>query len=130
MAATCENEHKPQSRSPRLDRRRSHVHRSFAGDAGLLVRTLVHLQTLQPGFDATNVMAAQASLDDARYHNAESFQRLMQQSLAAMKSIPGVESAAFGLSLPFERGLNDGFHVVDGPEKGPDQMSQFSLCDA
>lgn len=91
--------------------------------AGLLVRTLVHLQTLQPGFDATNVMTAQASLDDARYHNPQSFQRLMQQSLAAMKSIPGVESAAFGLSLPFERGLNDGFHVVDGPEKGPDQMS-------
>ncbi|HLK52742.1 MAG TPA: FtsX-like permease family protein, partial [Candidatus Angelobacter sp.] len=91
--------------------------------AGLLVRTLVHLQTLQPGFDANNVMTAQASLDDARYHNPQSFQRLLQQSIAAMKSIPGVESAAIGLSLPFERGLNDGFHVVDGPEKGPDQMS-------
>jgi predicted permease len=91
--------------------------------AGLLVRTLIHLQTLQPGFDAANVMTAQASLDDARYHNPQAFQRLVQQSLAAMKSIPGVESAAVGLSLPFERGLNDGFHVVDGPEKGPDQMS-------
>ena len=91
--------------------------------AGLLVRTLVHLQTLEPGFDATNVMTAQASLDDARYHNAQSFQRLLQQSIAAMKNIPGVESAAMGLSLPFERGLNDGFHVVDGPEKGPDHMS-------
>jgi predicted permease len=91
--------------------------------AGLLVRTLVHLQTLQPGFDAANVMTAQVSLDDARYHNSQSFQRLLQQGLAAMKSIPGVDSAAMGLSLPFERGLNDGFHVVDGPEKGLEQMS-------
>jgi hypothetical protein len=39
--------------------------------AGLLVRTLVHLQTLPPGFDATNVMSAQVSLDDARYHDAD-----------------------------------------------------------
>jgi putative ABC transport system permease protein len=91
--------------------------------AGLLVRTLLHLQTLPPGFDVSNVMAAQASLDDARYHHPESFQRLLQQSVALMKNIPGVESAAVGLNLPFERGLNNGFHVVDGPEKGPDQMT-------
>jgi predicted permease len=84
--------------------------------AGLLVRTLVHLQTLPPGFDAQNVMAAQVSLDDARYHDAESFQRLLQQSMAAMKQIPGVESAAVGLNLPFERGLNDGFRLADGSE--------------
>src|SRR6476661_8844131 len=60
--------------------------------AGLLVRTLVHLQTLPPGFDATNVLAAQVSLDDARYHNDDAFHRLLQQSVAAMKQIPGVES--------------------------------------
>lgn len=84
--------------------------------AGLLVRTLVHLQTLPPGFDATNVMSAQVSLDDVRYHDAASFQRLLQQSIAEMKRIPGVESAAAGLNLPFERGLNDSFHLADGPE--------------
>jgi macrolide transport system ATP-binding/permease protein len=96
--------------------------------AGLLVRTLVHLQTLPPGFDATNVLAAQVSLDDARYHSAEAFHRLIQQSVAAMKGIPGVESAAVGLSLPFERGLNDGFHLVGyaGPERRPDE--QLCLC--
>jgi len=91
--------------------------------AGLLVRTLVHLQTLPPGFDATNVMSAQASLDDARYHSAESFQRLMQQSIAAMNQIPGVESAAVGLNLPFERGLNDGFYLADGSEDKKGHMA-------
>jgi predicted permease len=91
--------------------------------AGLLVRTLVHLQTLPPGFDATNVMSAQVSLDDARYHDTESFHRLLQQSIAAMKQIPGVESAAVGLNLPFERGLNDGFYLADGPEDKDGHMS-------
>jgi predicted permease len=91
--------------------------------AGLLVRTLVHLQTLPPGFDSTNVMTAQVSLDDAKYHDAQQFQQLLQQSLAAMKRIPGVESAAVGLNLPFERGLNNGFHIMDGPETREVQSS-------
>jgi predicted permease len=82
--------------------------------AGLLVRTLVHLQTLPPGFDSSNVLSAQISLDDARYHDPVAFEMLLQHSLEAMKRIPGVESAAVALSLPFERGLNSGFRLVDG----------------
>ena len=93
------------------------------GCAGLLIRTLVHLETLPPGFDASNVMTAQVSLDDARYHTAAAFHQLLQKSLAAMKLISGVESAAMGLSLPFERGLNDGFYLADGPNAGKNDMS-------
>lgn len=96
--------------------------------AGLLVRTLVHLQTLPPGFDAENVMSAQVSLDDARYHDAESFQRLLQQSMAAMKRIPGIESAAVGLNLPFERGLNDGFYLADGSEDKEGHMTSSAYA--
>jgi predicted permease len=91
--------------------------------AGLLVRTLVHLQTLPPGFDATNVMSAQVSLDDAGYHDPAAFQTLLERSLEAMKRIPGVESVAVALSLPFERGLNNGFRLVEGVTDDPGHMS-------
>jgi len=91
--------------------------------AGLLIRTLVHLMTLPPGFDATNVMTAQISLDDARYHDPQKFQQLLDRSIEAMKRIPGVESAAVALSLPFERGLNDGFRLVEGVTNDPGHMS-------
>jgi predicted permease len=91
--------------------------------AGLLIRTLVHLQTLPSGFDAHGVLTAKASLDDARYHDPVAFQKLVQQSLTAMKQIPGVESAAVGLSLPYERGLNDGFRVLDGPNAKTEMVS-------
>ncbi len=91
--------------------------------AGLLVRTLVYLQTLPPGFDAGGILTAKASLDDARYHDPADFQRLIRDSLAAMEQIPGVESAAVGLSLPYERGLNDGFKVLDGPSAGHQMAS-------
>jgi len=86
--------------------------------SGLLVRTLVYLETLPPGFDATNVMAARLSLDDVRYHDPAKFRDLLTRSLAAMRRIPGVESAAVGLSLPYERGLNDGVKIADGKEAG------------
>ena len=86
--------------------------------AGLLIRTLVYLETLPPGFDATNVLTAKASLDDARYHDPIAFHKLLKQSVDAMKRIPGVESAAVGLSLPYERGLNNGVVIVDGPSAG------------
>jgi predicted permease len=91
--------------------------------AGLLVRTLVYLETLPPGFDASNVMTAQISLDDARYHDPAAFKQLLNRSLAAMKRIPGVESAAVALSLPFERGLNNGFRLVEGVTNDPGHMS-------
>jgi predicted permease len=82
--------------------------------AGLLVRTLVYLENTPPGFDATNVMTAKLSLDDARYHDANAFHNLLDHSVAAMHQIPGVENAAVGLSVPYERGLNDGFKLIDG----------------
>ncbi|HEX3660817.1 MAG TPA: ABC transporter permease [Acidobacteriaceae bacterium] len=86
--------------------------------AGLLIRTVVHLETLPPGFDAHNVMTAKASLDDARYQDQASFQRLIRDSVAAMHQIPGVADAAVALSVPYERGVNDGMTVMDGPRAG------------
>jgi predicted permease len=86
--------------------------------SGLLVRTLVYLETRPPGFDPHNVLTAQASLDDARYHEAGAFRNLLAKSVAAMREIPGVQDAAAGLSVPYERGLNYGLTIADGPQAG------------
>lgn len=85
---------------------------------GLLIRTLVHLQTLPPGFNPNGVMVAKASLDDVRYHDATAFQKLLNEGTAAMRQIPGVQNAALGLSLPYERVLNDQVTLSDGKEAG------------
>ena len=86
--------------------------------AGLLIRTLIHLETLPPGFQPDGVMVGKASLDDARYHDAAAFQKLLAESTAAMKQIPGVQNAGFGLSLPYERVLNNQVTISDGKEAG------------
>jgi predicted permease len=86
--------------------------------SGLMIRSLIHLETLPPGCNPLGVMSAKASLDDARYQDPAAFQRLMSDSIAAMQRIPGVKVAGAGLSLPFERALNSGVVLHDGPQTG------------
>jgi macrolide transport system ATP-binding/permease protein len=86
--------------------------------SGLLIRTLVHLQTLPPGFNPNGVMTAKASLDDIRFHDPAAFRKLLDESTAAMRQIPGVKNAGVGLSLPYESTLNDGVTLSDGKEAG------------
>jgi predicted permease len=87
--------------------------------SGLLIHTLIHLQTLPPGFNPNGVMTARASLDDVRFHDPVTFRKLLDESVAAMRQIPGVESAAMGLSLPYERSIiSVGPAIRDGKETG------------
>jgi predicted permease len=86
--------------------------------SGLLIRTLIHLETLPPGFNPRGVMTAKASLDDARFRDPAAFNKLLETSIAAMERIPGVKSAAMGLTLPYERALNDSMTLDNGPDAG------------
>jgi len=91
--------------------------------SGLLIRTLIHFESLPPGFNPSGIMTAKASLDDARYHDPIAFQKLLTSSTAAMRKIPGVENAAVGLTLPYERALNDNLTISDGPNAGQQALT-------
>jgi macrolide transport system ATP-binding/permease protein len=86
--------------------------------SGLLIRSLIHLEKLPPGFNPNGLMVAKVSLDDVRYHDPAAFRQLLSESTAAMQQIPGVQNAAIGLSLPYESTLNDGVTLSDGKEAG------------
>jgi predicted permease len=74
--------------------------------ATLLVRTLLYLQNQPAGFDGRGVIAATFSLQDARYTTNEKMDALFRSGLDRIRRIPGVESAAVGLHMPYERALN------------------------
>ena len=73
---------------------------------------------MPPGFNPNGVIAAKASLDNVRYHDPAAFRKLLDESLAAMREIPGVQSAALGLTLPYERALINGVILRDGKDAG------------
>jgi len=85
--------------------------------AGLLVRSYGHLAGLDPGFNPTGVLAVQFSMDDARYAEAVSMERLFNESLEGIRGIPGVTSAAVSLTLPYERAVNLWCRVPGDVEK-------------
>jgi predicted permease len=80
--------------------------------AGLLTRTFVHLQSQSPGFDPRQLKVITASLDDARYAQHERVGQLFDRSLERIRTLPGVESAAVSLGLPYQRILNMGARLV------------------
>ena len=72
--------------------------------AGLLVRSFVELQSVNPGFDPENVLTFKVNVPGNRFESAEQqtiFTLQMQERLA---SIPGVEEVSAGTPLPLQSG--------------------------
>jgi macrolide transport system ATP-binding/permease protein len=70
---------------------------------GLCIRTLNNAAAIDVGYDAGTVLTARMDLGKQNYTEARG-QLLLEQLLARMQAIPGVETAAFAMTLP----LNDG----------------------
>jgi predicted permease len=75
--------------------------------AGLLVRSFLSLQSVDPGFSTKNVLTMQVGLPRSRYAPPVVAQTFEQIS-AAIRSIPGVTSVATTSSLPLGGG---GFYL-------------------
>ena len=93
--------------------------------AGLLVRTFDHLMNLTAGFDGTQVITGTLSLQDARYQSSAKVNRLFDQTLANLDQMPGVESSAAALTLPYERALNVGARWASA-KPGADRIDIFN----
>jgi putative ABC transport system permease protein len=83
--------------------------------AGLMLRTLYRLTTVDPGFNAENLLTIQFSLP-GRTYNIERRLAFFRECQARIEALPGVNSAAFAMSLPIV-GWNWGntFIVADRP---------------
>ena len=75
--------------------------------AGLFVRTFLHFQAVPAGFDGRGIVAASLSLQDVRYETSAGANRLFDLTLARIRQLPGVDAAAVGLTMPYQRALNN-----------------------
>ncbi|HEX3646169.1 MAG TPA: ABC transporter permease [Vicinamibacterales bacterium] len=82
--------------------------------AGLLVRTLIALNGIDPGFKAEGVLTMQLGLPLNRYASTEKLLAFYQAAERELSAIPGVKSVAFGGSLPLDGwDIGQGF-VIEG----------------
>jgi putative ABC transport system permease protein len=74
--------------------------------AGLLIRSYVQLQHVEPGFEPEGVTTFSLSLPAARYSDPASPRAFVSALLPRLAAEPGVESAAVAMGLPFTSDLN------------------------
>src|SRR5262249_3596304 len=96
--------------------------------AGLMIRSFASLAHVSPGFDPKNVLTGRIGFTGAVYGKPEARVRYVNQTLAKLKVLPEVESAAFASSMPFS-GNNAGasFRIEGRPEPEPGQKPGAKL---
>jgi len=85
--------------------------------AGLLIRTLSQLQSVNPGFNSSHMVTALLTLPPERYANAPQVTSFYQQLLERVNNSPGVVAASITMSLPPNLlELTNPFHPEGKPE--------------
>ncbi len=69
---------------------------------GLLLRSLLRVESASLGYDPRNVLTATVTPSASRYANPAARARLMRSALEVTRSMPGVESVGAADSLPME----------------------------
>ena len=90
--------------------------------AGVLVRTLIALDRAPMGFDAHDVLTMSLAVSPTRY-TAERCREFYREAVARVRALPGVETAAAGISLPVIGSPRGGtsFRELGAPERPASQ---------
>jgi putative ABC transport system permease protein len=100
--------------------------------SGLMIRSFARLQSVNPGFNANNLLTFRLLLPSSKY--PEDNQRIMffRLALERMRSMPGVRSAGAVSFLPFTTlGAATGFSIEGQPAAAPGQKATLDVrvCD-
>jgi putative ABC transport system permease protein len=97
--------------------------------AGLMLRTLVNLQRVDPGFRSENVLTMDIYLDFAKYTSAAKRADFFESLLERVRAQAQVVSAAVSLSLPLDRSLqaNSSFQIEGQPEAAVREAPQADI---
>jgi predicted permease len=84
--------------------------------SALLIRSLVALREVNPGFDSRNVLTMEMSLNGPRYQRTAGISQLLQDGRNQLNALSGVEIAAAGFWRPIDvEDATGGFHIVGRP---------------
>jgi putative ABC transport system permease protein len=89
--------------------------------AGLLVKSFLRLQAVNPGFEAENALAVRLSLPRATYSNRAAVTAFYDKLQPRLESLPGVEAVGFVSALPLSGVLASIPFTIDGRATAPDE---------
>jgi predicted permease len=85
--------------------------------AGLMIRSLVAMRNVNPGFRPDHVLTMRLAMAEGRYPGAARVRQFYREVLDRVRAIPGVRSASISLSLPLQ-GVSIGmpFQIASHPQ--------------
>lgn len=83
--------------------------------AGLMIRSLWILRSINPGFDSHNVLTMTLTIPDAKYPQSFRKARFYDEVLERVRVLPGVQSAGAIGSLPLTGGSTQPFSMEGQP---------------
>ncbi len=90
--------------------------------AGLMIKSFLRLQQINPGFRPQNLLAMQLALPGYKYREPEQIAAFYQQALEQIKALPGVQSVGATSNLPLSGNESSGSFRIEGRIVPPDQQ--------
>jgi putative ABC transport system permease protein len=87
--------------------------------ATLLIRSFVHLQNVNPGFNSRQVLTMELSLPTLKYPRGKPVSGFFEEVLRRVASLPGVNHAAITSILPLSGNNSDSSFALEGGKYDP-----------
>ena len=87
--------------------------------AGLLIRSFIRLQQVNPGFNTKNAMSANVALPGRKYPNSDQYLSFFTQLMEKIAALPGVVAVGATQSLPIQGDYLVGFNIQGRPPDPP-----------
>jgi predicted permease len=92
--------------------------------AGLLIKSLVRLRNVDPGFNSEKLLTMDISLPSSRFPDGSSQSAFFHRLVERLESAPGVESAGFVSILPLGKDFDGrGLAIEDHPKPRGQELS-------
>jgi putative ABC transport system permease protein len=88
--------------------------------AGLMMKSFLRLQGVDPGFDASNLLTLKVILPWTKYEEGPRQVAFFREAVERMETLPGVQSASVVSALPFaDLGSRTSFFIDGRPDPAP-----------
>ena len=83
--------------------------------AVLMMKSIIFLRDINPGFNPNHVVTMQLFLDSPQYKPPGSHVQFFKKLLSRIQAMPGVQYASVSRGIPFEGWSGDGFVLPENP---------------
>ncbi len=91
--------------------------------SGLLIKSLLHLQRVDPGLVADNLISAELDLSAANYREERDASRFYRELVQRVESVPGVQAVSFSTQQPLSGHAGNDPFAIEGRKLDPANLT-------